>query len=45
MERLGSRQAARALGITAITVRRHLGRARARLREILLQGEKIDPTG
>jgi len=45
MERLGSRQAAKALGITAITVRRHLGRARARLREILLQGEKIDPSG
>ena len=35
IEGLESREVARALGITAITVRRHLSRARKRLREIL----------
>ena len=35
LEGLESRDVARALGITTITVRRHLGRARARLQEIL----------
>ncbi len=35
LEALETRQVAAALGITRITVRRHLGRARARLRELL----------
>ncbi len=35
IEGLESREVARALGITAITVRRHLSRARSRLRELL----------
>lgn len=35
LEGLSSREVARALGITAITVRRHLGRARRRLQTLL----------
>ena len=42
MEGLDSSEAARALGINAITVRRHLGLAKTRLREALL--EKKVPT-
>jgi len=38
IEGLESREVARALGITGITVRRHLSRARRRLREILGEG-------
>lgn len=40
MQGLERRAAARALGITGITVRRHLSRARARLRRILQESEK-----
>ncbi len=39
IEQLSSREVARALGITAITVRRHLSRARRRLRELLAETE------
>lgn len=35
LEELGTRETAKILGITAITVRRHLGRARERLRRCL----------
>lgn len=38
LEGLDTPQVARALGITRITVRRHLGRARAHLRELLARG-------
>ncbi len=40
IEGLSSREVARALGITAITVRRHLSRARRRLRELLGESEE-----
>ena len=40
MEGLDRREAARSLGITSITVRRHLSRARARLRTILSNAKK-----
>ena len=40
MEGLERREAARSLGITAITVRRHLSRARASLRTILEDFQK-----
>ena len=40
LEGLDTRAAARTLGITAITVRRHLGRARTRLRRILEDQER-----
>lgn len=40
MEGLERREAARTLGITSITVRRHLSRARARLRAILSESPK-----
>jgi RNA polymerase sigma-70 factor (ECF subfamily) len=40
IEGLESRQVARALGITAVTVRRHLSRARRRLRQVL--GERSE---
>jgi len=44
MEGLGTRAVAAALGITSITVRRHLGRARARLQQSLAGlREKISP--
>ncbi len=38
MEGLDRREAARSLGITTVTVRRHLSRARASLRKILASG-------
>jgi len=41
IEGLGSREVARALGITAVTVRRHLSRARRHLRDLL--GPDEDP--
>jgi len=41
IEGLGSREVARALGITAVTVRRHLSRARRHLRDLL--GAERDP--
>ena len=40
LEELETRHVARALGISSITVRRHLGRARTRLRRLLLQEER-----
>jgi RNA polymerase sigma-70 factor (ECF subfamily) len=40
VEGLESREVARALGITSITVRRHLSRARRRLREALGEGSE-----
>ena len=40
IEQLSSREVARALGITTITVRRHLSRARRRLRELLGEAEE-----
>lgn len=44
VEGLETHEIARALGITGITVRRHLSRARERLRELLAaSGKKIDP--
>jgi RNA polymerase sigma-70 factor (ECF subfamily) len=42
LEEQSSREVARALGITTITVRRHLGRARRRLQQILSSGRKKD---
>jgi RNA polymerase sigma-70 factor (ECF subfamily) len=43
MEGLETREVARALGITSITVRRHLGRARNRLQEALSDYRKKIP--
>ena len=40
IEQLSSREVARALGITTITVRRHLSRARRHLRELLGETEE-----
>ena len=40
LEGLERREAARTLGITAVTVRRHLSRANASLRKILAESEK-----
>ena len=45
IEGLERREAARSLGITSITVRRHLSRARASLRAILAGSEKKTPGG
>lgn len=43
MEGLETREVAHALGVTAITVRRHLGLARGRLRKVLEGGEEKKP--
>ena len=43
LEGLERREAARTLGITTITVRRHLSRANGRLRTILAEGSKKSP--
>jgi RNA polymerase sigma factor (sigma-70 family) len=40
MEGLDRSEAARSLGISSITVRRHLSRARVRLRKILTDAQK-----
>ncbi len=45
IEQLSSREVARALGITTVTVRRHLSRARRRLRELLGQTGKKESLG
>jgi len=45
IEQLSSREVAKALGITTITVRRHLSRARRRLRELLGQAEEKKSLG
>lgn len=42
LEELDTRQVARALQITSITVRRHLGRARRHLQQVLADAKKID---
>ena len=44
MERLETREVARILGVTSITVRRHLGLARKRLQKIL-SGDEKNPLG
>ncbi len=45
IEQLSSREVSRALGITTITVRRHLSRARRRLRELLGETQKKEALG
>ncbi len=45
IEQLSSREIARALGITTVTVRRHLSRARRRLRGLLGQTEEKKSLG
>jgi RNA polymerase sigma-70 factor (ECF subfamily) len=45
LEELSTREVARALGINAITVRRHLGRARDRLRALLAERQKRPSAG
>ncbi len=45
IEQLDSREVARALGITTITVRRHLSRARRRLRELLGEADEKKDVG
>ncbi len=45
IEQLSSREVARALGITTITVRRHLSRARRRLRELLGEADEKKDVG
>ena len=45
IEQLPTREVARVLGITGVTVRRHLSRARARLREILGEAHENNSLG